>query len=128
MLVLVAIATLLHAVADGNQLWVDPSSATALYAAVDEAALATEPLFIHLRGRFQLHLPLVLDARHSNTHFIGHGEVSISGAIEIGAVPPPPDGGKPVSGWRVVGTANCTGCTEIWRASVPKVNLSRVPL
>lgn len=48
--------------------------------------------------------------------FIGHGNAVITGGIDVGASP---DGGKNITGWTVFAPANCTGCTEIWRAPTP---------
>ena len=99
------------------ELWVEPLRAGALQAAVDTAAASVDgPVTIHLApGTHLLNRPLALDVRHSGMRFIGHG-ASISGAVPIGAVP---DGGKNISGWAVVGKANCSGCSDIWRTRIP---------
>ena len=120
--------------AAGLQLWVEPVDRAegALQSAVDQVAAAAAvasaggvdgrapAATIHLApGTHLLSRPLVLDARHAGTRFVGHGGASVSGAVRIGG-PPPRDGGRNTSGWVVVGKANCSGCSEIWRAASPK--------
>jgi hypothetical protein len=106
------------------ELWVEPLRAGALQAAVDTAAASLDgPVTIHLApGAHLLSRPLILDERHTGTRFIGHGGASVSGAVRIGAVP---DGGINLTGWTVVGQANCSGCGEIWRAAIPAGSDSR---
>ncbi len=103
-----------------QEVWVQPQHTDGLQAAVDVASMAGHggPVTLHLLpGRHRLTRPLVLDARHAGMHFIGHGRVSISGAVEIGT--PPHDGSHNISAWAVVGKADCFGCNEIWRTSIP---------
>lgn len=101
-----------------QEVWVQPQHTDGLQAAVDEASTASGTVTLHLlAGTHHLTRPLVLDARHAGTQFIGHGKVSISGAVEIGA--PPHDGSRNISTWTVVGKADCFGCSDIWRAAIP---------
>ena len=91
-----------------TELWVVPQQQGSLHAAVAAAARHPGPATIHLApGRHVLTAPLVLDARHSGTRFVGHGGASVSGA-------------QKVTGWSVVGPAKCRGCTVIWKAVVPR--------
>lgn len=105
-----------------NHIWVRPSETAkgGLHAAADSAA--TNHVFgtttIHLaEGRHRLQKPLRLDQRHSGTRFIGHGNASISGGVEV---PARHDGAHNVSGWTVAGPAKCRGCGQhIWKAVIP---------
>eukprot|EP01050_Picozoa_sp_SAG11_P033383 SAG11_NODE_11315_length_769_cov_0.800000_1_plen_191_part_10 len=95
---------------------IDPAIPDGLTAAFNIAAVAPQPMTIHLLpGRHVLRQPLVLDHRHSGTRLVGHN-ASVSGAVRVGD---PHDGGQNISGWVVVGPAKCAGCTEIWKAKVP---------
>ena len=90
------------------ELWAVPQQQGSLHAAVAAAAQHPGPATIHLApGRHVLTAPLVLDARHSGTRFVGHGGASVSGAHKI-------------SDWSIVGPAKCSGCSTIWKARVPK--------
>eukprot|EP01052_Picozoa_sp_SAG31_P007362 SAG31_NODE_351_length_17237_cov_7.010445_6_plen_232_part_00 len=105
-----------------SELWVHPSEAGSLQAAVDAAA-KLESATIHLReGIHRVAQPLSLDRRHSRTRFVGHGgRAIVSGGVAVGG--PPSDGGKNLSGWSVAAgmSAKCAGCKgEIWTAETPK--------
>ena len=104
-----------------SELWVHPSSAGSLQAAVDAAAkLNTATIHLH-EGVHRLDQPLVLDQRHSRTRFVGHGRAIVSGGVAVGG--PPSDGGKNLSSWTVVPgmSAKCAGCQgQIWKAATPK--------
>ena len=102
-----------------HEIWVRPSDGpSSLHAALDAAASTPTPTTIRIEGRHTLTRPLVLDARHSGTRFVGHGAATISGAATIGGTPGR-DGAKNVSGWTVHGPAKCTGCSEVWMAKIP---------
>ena len=117
-----ALPTVLLALAApaAHEIWIHPSDGpSSLHAALDAAASTPTPTTIRMtEGRHTLTRPLLLDARHSGTRFVGHGAATISGAATIGGAPGR-DGAKNISGWTVHGPAKCTGCSEVWMAKTP---------
>ena len=116
-----ALPTVLLALAApaAHEIWVHPSDGpSSLHAALDAAASTPTPTTIQVTGRHTLTRPLLLDARHSGTRFVGHGAATISGAATIGGAPGR-DGAKNISGWTVHGPAKCPGCSEVWMANIP---------
>jgi hypothetical protein len=98
------------------ELWVQSQHTGGLQAAVDDTAARTAgraTVTIHLlAGTHRVSHPLVLDARHAGTQFVGHGGASISGAVPIGGLPSR-DGARNVSAWVVFGPADCFGCRDM---------------
>eukprot|EP01048_Picozoa_sp_COSAG05_P024281 COSAG05_NODE_5640_length_1124_cov_1.023415_1_plen_308_part_10 len=67
------------------------------------------------------HQPLQLDWRHDNLVFMGHGTVAAPSSVSGGRHVPAHGAGLNVSGaWAVFGPAQCVGCTQVWRAPIPK--------
>jgi hypothetical protein len=108
--------------AHGDVFWAYSNRPDSLHDAVERAAASgSRAATVRLgSGRHILTHPLLLDQRHSGLHFVGGGNASVSGAIEIGGPSvPQKNGSKNVVGWSVVGQAKCLGCSEIWRAAIP---------
>lgn len=121
-LVLLALLLLPRQLHADRIFWADSNRVGSLHDAVERAAeFGSTGATVRLGpGRHILTHPLLLDHRHSGLHFVGGGSASVSGAIEIGGPSAPPNGSTSVAGWSVVGVAKCLGCTEIWRAAIPR--------
>jgi hypothetical protein len=114
-----------------HDLWVGPANEfSTLEAAVEAAAGRALPhpvkspddiVVIHLApGRHYVGQRLQLDRRHDNLVFMGHGTAAKPSSVSGGRRIPENDGGLNRSAWAVVGPAHCVGCTQVWRAPVPK--------
>ena len=90
--------------------------------AVGAAATVSAATTIHLAsGRHALSAPLVLDHRHSGSRFVGHGDATVTGGVQVGGPAPPGAAAKNISGWAHAGPAACAGCgANIWKAPTPK--------